>query len=128
MGFKHILRETFMSTIFRQNYFPWVHKKKLRLYVLPGKKIRTQKKKLVGVPNCFVAVIEHPMTMIGIQPMLHELAHVLAFSKVYHILQGLYILKQFAWGWNKTFSNFWKEYEFIQSMADLCNFLPTKAP
>ena len=68
-----------MSTIFRQSYFPWVHKKKLGLYVLPGKKIRTQKKKLVGVPNCFVAVIEHPMTMIGIQPMLHELAHILAF-------------------------------------------------
>jgi hypothetical protein len=80
MGFKHILRETiFMSTIFKQQYFPWVHKRIFKVVCLaweknPKKKPKKNQKKSVGVPKFFVAVIEHPMT-IGIQPMLHEQAH-----------------------------------------------------
>ena len=49
-------------------------------------------------------------------------------GQVCRILKGLYGLKQSARGWNKTFSDFLKEYELIQSTADPCIFYSTKAP
>ena len=49
-------------------------------------------------------------------------------GKVCRILKGLYGLKQSTRGWNKTFSNFLKEYARIQSTADPCIFYSTQAP
>ena len=49
-------------------------------------------------------------------------------GKVCRILKGLYGLKQSARGWNKTFSDFLKEYALIQSSADPCIFYSTQAP
>ena len=49
-------------------------------------------------------------------------------SQVCRILKGLYGLKQSARGWNKTFSDFLKEYELIQSTADPCIFYSTHKP
>lgn len=49
-------------------------------------------------------------------------------GKVCRILKGLYGLKQSARGWNKTFSDFLKEYALIQSAADPCIFYSIAAP
>ena len=49
-------------------------------------------------------------------------------GKVCRILKGLYGLKQSARGWNKTFSDFLKEYALIQSAADPCIFFSTQSP
>ena len=49
-------------------------------------------------------------------------------GKVCRILKGLYGLKQSARGWNKTFSDFLKEYALIQSTADPCIFYSIQAP
>ena len=49
-------------------------------------------------------------------------------GKVCRILKGLYGLKQSARGWNKTFSDFLKEYALIQSVADPCIFFSTQSP
>lgn len=49
-------------------------------------------------------------------------------GKVCRILKGLYGLKQSARGWNKTFSDFLKEYALIQSSADPCIFYSTQVP
>ena len=49
-------------------------------------------------------------------------------GKVCRILKGLYGLKQSARGWNKTFSDFLKEYALIQSAADPCVFYSVKTP
>ena len=49
-------------------------------------------------------------------------------GKVCRILKGLYGLKQSARGWNKTFSDFLKEYALIQSAADPCVFSSVNTP
>jgi len=49
-------------------------------------------------------------------------------GKVCRILKGLYGLKQSARGWNKTFSDFLREYALIQSAADPCIFFSTQSP
>ena len=49
-------------------------------------------------------------------------------GKVCRILKGLYGLKQSTRGWNKTFSDFLKEYALIQSAVDPCVFFSTQSP
>jgi hypothetical protein len=49
-------------------------------------------------------------------------------GKVCRIRKGLYGLKQSARSWNKTFSDFLKAYDLIQSTADSCIFYSTSHP
>ena len=49
-------------------------------------------------------------------------------GKVCRIRKGLYGLKQSARSWNKTFSDFLKAYDLIQSTADSCIFYSTTQP